>query len=304
MLKPRFIIMFMILTGFISIFIGCERPIKKYHEGIYTMNLYSEFEYNLSDPDTVFYLPSFLNEISGLGLIDDSRIAVIQDERGKMYIVNLITGLIDHEVLFGKNADYEGIELVGNSVFVSKSNGDIYKFTYDPGKDEVESEVIKTPLKSRNDVEGLAFDKMNNRLLIACKGKGDVNDNGAKGKSIYAMDLTTSNFNVNPLYGFKKKDISAIIQTKYPDMKLSDNVDPSGIAVHPISGKIYILAHSGKALVILNTEGAIEEFYPLNPSLFQQPEGICFNSNGDMFISNEVGMDRPNLLKFSYQNEN
>ena len=302
MLKPGFTY-FLIVTGLTSLLQGCENPVKKYHEGIYTNEIYLHSGYRLDRPDTSFYLPSYLNEISGLGLIDDSRIALIQDERGKMYVFNTITGLVDFEILFGKNADYEGIELVGNVVFVCKSNGDIYKFIFDPAKDEVESEEIKTPLKSKNDVEGLAYDPLNDQLLIACKGKGDVNDNEAKGKCIYSLNLKTQELIETPFFCFKKKDISAIIEKKYPDMKLSDNVAPSGIAIHPISGKVVIIAHGGKALIVVNEKGEIDDYYPLNPSLFQQPEGICFNSSGDLYISNEVGTNRPNILKFSYLNE-
>ena len=84
-------------------------------------------------------------------------------------------------------------------------------------------------------------------------------------------------------------------------MKLKGGIGPSGIAIHPISGKTYLLAHVGKALIVFDENGEIEEYMPLNPSLFPQPEGICFNQQGDLFISNEASFSRPSILKFSYR---
>ena len=292
---------FILIMVFSFIGEGCENSINKYYDSIYIAEIYTNSGYHLNAPDTILFLPSSLNEISGLSLVDDTHLVAIQDEKGEMYVVNLKNGIVEHELKFWKNGDYEGIELAGDEIFIAQSNGDLFRFRYNLSKSEVESEKIKTPLKSRNNVEGLAFDHENNRLLIACKGKGDINDNEVKGKAIYAIDIKTLEFKEDPVYSFKKKDISDIIKNKYPDMKLGDNVDPSGIAIHPVSGNIYILSHAGKALIVFDKKGEIIEFYPLNPSLFQQPEGICFGSNGDLYISNEIGHNRPNILKFNYQ---
>ena len=282
---------------------GCESSMKTYFESIYTSDIYESSGYDLTSPDTILNLSPLLREISGLSYLDDSHLAVVQDEVGKMYVINLIDGSIEHEVKFGKNGDYEGIELVDRTVHVIKSNGNIYRFELDLIKDEVESEVIKTAISSRNDVEGLAYDAENNRLLIACKGQADVDGNEAKGKSIYAFDLHTLKLKEKPVYSIKKKDVAKIIEDEYPDMKLSDGIGPSGIAIHPFSGKTYLLTHVGKALIILNKEGEIEKYYPLNPSIFHQPEGICFSPQGDLFISNEARSKRPNIMKFSYQDD-
>jgi uncharacterized protein YjiK len=84
-------------------------------------------------------------------------------------------------------------------------------------------------------------------------------------------------------------------------MDLKGGISPSGIAIHPLSGKTYLVAHDGKALVILDLNGEIEKYIPLNPSLFKQPEGICFNQQGDLFISNEANFSSPNIMKFSYR---
>jgi hypothetical protein len=38
----------------------------------------------------------------------------------------------------------------------------------------------------------------------------------------------------------------------------------------------------------------------LNPDLFNQPEGITFMKNGDLFISNEGKKKSPTLVRFNY----
>ena len=62
---------------------------------------------------------------------------------------------------------------------------------------------------------------------------------------------------------------------------------PSGIAVHPETRDIYIVATVGKLLIVLNPEGHTKHLVPLSPRVFRQPEGICFTTGGDLIISNE-----------------
>ena len=73
------------------------------------------------------------------------------------------------EIQFHKDGDYEGIEIVGDKVYVIKSTGTIYEVT-NPGTKEQQRKKFNSFLSKENDVEGLAYDKKNNRLLVACKG--------------------------------------------------------------------------------------------------------------------------------------
>jgi uncharacterized protein YjiK len=75
---------------------------------------------------------------------------------------------------------------------------------------------------------------------------------------------------------------------------------PSGIAIHPFSGHIYIIASVGKSLIVFDRKGNIRAIKKLNKKLFQQPEGICFGPNGDLFISNEGKGGKATILKFKY----
>jgi hypothetical protein len=54
-------------------------------------------------------------------------------------------------------------------------------------------------------------------------------------------------------------------------------------------------------LVVCDLQGRIEKSYPLSPEFFEQPEGIAFTPNGDMFISNEANQNKANILKLVYR---
>ena len=70
-----------------------------------------------------------------------------------------------------------------------------------------------------------------------------------------------------------------------------------------IKKQLYILSGVNKLLVTAGMDGIIKEAFILNPSLFKQPEGICFANNGDMYISNEAGdLGSADILLFPYQN--
>ena len=280
---------------------GCEKTIKDYYDTIYTQEIYANAAYDLSTPDTTFSLTPKLQEISGLSYIGEDRIAAIQDEKGRIYILDATNGSLVHEVKFGKKGDYEGVEVVGEMAYAIRSNGKLYRFLLDFESEEVESEVVETPLSAINDVEGLSYDAGKNQLLIACKAVGKVGGNEAKGKCVYSYNLDNDQFDDQPVFNIRKRDISKMLKEDYPNLKLKNTFNPSGLAIHPLTGKVHVLAHDGKAIIIVDEAGNIEKYYPLNPLIFRQPEGICFNENGDMFIANEAAGAKANLMKFSYR---
>ena len=77
---------------------------------------------------------------------------------------------------------------------------------------------------------------------------------------------------------------------------------PSGIAIHPVTKNIYLLASVGKLLIICDNEGEFLSVIKLNSGLFAQPEGICFDPKGNLYISNEGKESTPTILKFQQKN--
>jgi DNA-binding beta-propeller fold protein YncE len=86
-----------------------------------------------------------------------------------------------------------------------------------------------------------------------------------------------------------------------PVAKKKGKFQPSCIAKHPLTNEWYIISSASKALLILNEEWKVKDHYLLDPSIFRQPEGLAFDAKGNMYVSNEGKLGKPNILLFSYK---
>lgn len=267
------------------------------------------FPYDLTDPDEKYTLPSVLYEISGIEVYKNA-IACIQDEKGIVFIYDPNKKEIVSEIKFGDEGDYEDIELVDDNLFVLKSNGNLYRFT-ENDHDEVSAEKIKTPLKSSNDCEGLCYDSLTHSLWIACKGTPSLKDRNIdkKYRAVYSYSLQENSFNMDPVLlvdveqVHETLDLGTYLEISYSlankfSMKGGMTFQPSGIAIHPISGDIYLIANVGKLLLVYNRKGDLLHIQPLNRNLFRQPEGICFDGAGNLYISSEGSGGKGYILIF------
>lgn len=270
------------------------------------------FTYNLDAPDGTYELPSYLEEISGLSYYGKDKIACVQDEKGNIYVLDLEKGKISKKYDFGNDGDYEDITVIGKKAYVLENDGDIYRIK-DFKKKDRKVKKYETPLKEKNDTEGMTFDPRANALLIACKGSPSIDkEKPFEGyKAIYKFDLEENKLEKDPLYlidlerldsyidrnAFQKFSIR--IAKRLRLMESETSFEPSGIAIHPQSGEIFIISSVGKLLIILDRGGKVMDVKELDPDLFRQPEGICFSPEGEMYISNEGQGEKGYVLKFN-----
>jgi hypothetical protein len=244
--------------------------------------------YSLSQPDNIWKMPKILKEISGIE-INNQKIICNNDEDGDLFIFNLKTKKIEQTIRFAKKGDFEDIAIKESDAFVLRSDGAIFEV-----KNYMKNPQIlkhKTFLTKIDDTEGLFFDASKNRLLIACKGNSEKNAKGLR--FIYEFLLEDMQLSPKPVLTLSQKEI----QSKY---KIKNHLAPSGIAIHPITKNIYILSSVGKMLVECTPKGKLQKVYSLNYSHFQQPEGISFDINGNLYISNEAKGGKANILNFNY----
>jgi uncharacterized protein YjiK len=220
--------------------------------------------------------------------MDDQRFACVQDEEGKVFIFNRATGKIEKTIPFGGAGDYEGIALNGNMAYVLRADGVIYEVDID-GKQET-SKNYKTALTVEHNVEGITYDKTNNRLLLAIKDEEPGNP-GYKG--IYAFDLSKKEFVKDPVF---KIDLQNKILNSAEGKKKNKAIAPSEIGLHPQSGDIYITDGPKSRLLIMDKSGGIKRLLQLGKD-FAQPEGITFSPGGEVFISNEGGKGSGNIVQ-------
>ena len=115
-------------------------------------------------------MPADLTEISGIAYIKKNRFACVQDELGKIFVFNTVSGKVEREIQFGDAGDYEGIALANETAYIVRADGMLFEVNnYANGKPSLMQH--KTHLTAKQNVEGLCYDKKNNRLLFAIKGK-------------------------------------------------------------------------------------------------------------------------------------
>ncbi|WP_116107557.1 SdiA-regulated domain-containing protein [Lewinella sp. IMCC34191] len=239
---------------------------------------FGQFTYQVQSPELLVELPDELEEISGLTLDGDDLLA-IQDENGIIFRVSTVDGSIKERILFGDDGDYEGVALVGEDIWVAKSDGHLYQVTA-AGQPDQEVTRHKTWLDQDYDVEGLYYDASNERLLLACKKDPPGNGMPKENRYVFSFDLATSQLAKEPAFTFPRYN----------------KFSPSGLAIHPQSGDLYLTSSVGKQLAVVSTEGEIDMLINLPRKHFPQPEGICFDKDGTMYISSEARDGKPGRI--------
>jgi len=239
--------------------------------------------YDLNKPKSKMEMPQNLNEISGLSFYKDNQLACVNDEKGTVFIYDLVFQNIIETIDIGKNGDYEGVEVVDDEIFIMKSNGKIKGFKISDGSER----EIDCSSKDVKEYEGLSYHPQTGSLLLVTKEKfKDKNDK----KTIYAYSLTTEKF----------EKFLSIDEDMIKGRDGEKTFSPSGIAIHPTTKEIFVISSKGKKLLILSPEGNKNTLIALNPKTFVQPEGICFTPNGDLYISSEGDNSNGFILKFAF----
>ncbi|ELR72977.1 hypothetical protein C900_00479 [Fulvivirga imtechensis AK7] len=284
----------MVLAFFVS---HCNNITGSTFDSAYVDYDYQRTGYKFYEPAKQMELHNDLVEISGLGVVDDNTLAAVEDETGHVYLLSTEDGSVLRKIKFGKQGDYEGVELIGDDVYVLKSNGTLYSFKL-TRQDEVEAREIETVFSSKNDLEGLGHDGQS--LLIACKASGNIDGNKVKGKAVYRYYIPGSKLITKEVVDIEKDQLSAFVNDRSYFNEIRQ-FDPSAIAKHPISKDIYILS-ADHILVILSADYQLKEVVKLDKNIYKQPEGISFASDGTMYISNEGKGGKATLVKLLYNN--
>lgn len=245
-----------------------------------------EFAFDFDNISVIVDLNKHLKEISGMApsFAGGDLLYGVQDEDGILFSINARTGDSEEIFKFGKDRDYEGVARTDTAIYVLEQDGDLFEIRYPiPTNDDYEAEKIETQFSYVNNTEGVSFDRGEGALLIVPKERqlnpGDTDSR----HGIYRFDLKSKRLNQRPEYYVDEYELGQAVYGKLSRY----NLKPSGIAVDPLTDDIFVLAHVGKVLVIINRESEIQHVEILDDNIFQQPEGITFNEAGDLFISSE-----------------
>lgn len=266
---------------------ACKNPINKYT---------SPVGYDLTRPDK-FTMPSSLLEISGIAFykgISDT-VYSIQDEDGKLFRQKWDVKKQYH-MKFAPKGDYEDLAIFNERVLVLKSNGSIYSFPFSEAVKE-ESDLVREHKKvvPKGEYEGMFADPQTNKVYILCKKCEQ--DKKMKQVTGYVFDYDAGLDTLKAAGDFKI-DLSEL---KSINPKLKTSLNPSALAKNPKTGEWYILSSTNKLLLVTDKDWKIKAAHRLNSSTFNQPEGIAFDRDLNLYISNEGDeVNDGNILKFKY----
>ncbi|MFD0793639.1 SdiA-regulated domain-containing protein [Mucilaginibacter litoreus] len=250
--------------------------------------------YDLTKPQR-FRMHEDLLEISGIAFNNGQPDTVygIEDEDGRVYY----SRLGDNEVKythFAKQGDYEDITLLNNRIYALKSNGTIFSFSLNEvNRDKPDNVTESKHILPKAEYEGMYADNQSGKIYVLCKNCGGKNKQELIGgyilQTVADSLKQTGSFTINaktPLTGTDKK---------------SDTFRPSGLAKNPVDKQWYIISASNNMLVITDEKWNVKDTYKLKGARFLQPEGIAFDKDGNMYISNEGDeLSNANILKFVY----
>ncbi len=255
------------------------------------------YSYDLKTPVHSWKLPEQLVEVSGNTWIDQDHLILIEDLNPLLYLVKIDADKLTLEktISFKKDDDekfdIEDVTIVNNIVYALWSHGTVFKISDWNSNPSVEK--IKTFLKKENNVEGLCYDPVTNKLLLACKDESNVPDEKKSTRAVYALDMSNGELEKNPFLLIHKNDFE-----KVADEKLEFN--PSAIAIHPVTHDVYLLStRDTKCMAIYSHDGKLKDFQFIDKDLMPQPEGMCFSPDGKLYISSEGKKGDPgNLFEF------
>lgn len=248
----------------------------------------SSNRFNLENRET-YVLPVELDEISGHTFVqgNDDIIYCIQDEKGIVFAFDLKLNKIQRSIPFAKDADYEGITNDGRFFYILKSNGSIFSF---PIADDVNEANVKEfkNLLNKGEYESLGIDTVNNQLVVICKScKVDKKDQ-TTGYILDYSDLGEVSLNDSFIIDLDK---ARSIYPKFPKV-----FNPSAVTKNSITGEWYVLSSIDKLILITDADFRPISVLPFSRKMYEQPEGIDFDSKGNLYISSEKGNEGSGML--------
>lgn len=235
-------------------------------------------------------LPSELKEVSDISWVGDNLMAAVQDEEGIVFLYNLKSSEIVRKIKFGKPGDYEGLAVSGKTIYVMRSDGKLFEIIDFTTKNTTVN-TYPSSFTANHDLEGLTIDPKNNRLLLAVK---EEKHSDKTYRGIYAFDLQSKKLQTEPVYKISFDDpIFKNVQAK----KKSKIIRPSEIDLQTSPEQLFVLDAKIPALVIFSATGKSQAIYFLNEDEFAQPEGLTFDTDGNLYISNEAGDHAANILQ-------
>ena len=252
--------------------------------------------YDLTRP-IKYELPDELTEISGIAFNKGNADTLYaeQDEKGSLFYFK--PGSKDlQRYKFGKSGDYEDVAVSNGQVIMLRSDGVLFTFPLQAVKSSQPADAKAWEgLLPQGEYEGMFADDSAQLVYVLCKHCSI--EKSSKTSTVFTLKLAAD--------GTLTSAGQAVIDVKKIEVLTGQKkitFHPSGLSRSLLTGDWYILSSVNKMLVVAGANWEIKEVYPLDPQLFGQPEGIAFDKDNNLYISNEGDKLRMgNVLKFPFK---
>jgi hypothetical protein len=253
--------------------------------------------YDLTKP-IKYVMPDSLHEISGISFYQgkSDMLYAEEDEHGRVYYLHLGDKTAKYTE-FKPTGDFEDMAICGDQIVMLQSNGVLFTLPFaEVGKPQTTKAQKWDNILPEGEYEGLYADEKANQVYVLCKHC--AMDKTSKTNSGFIFDLAAD--------GSIKRSNDFSVNVKHIEDIAGQSVikfHPSALVRCPSSGEWWVLSSVNKMIVVLDDKWKVREVYKLDPELFIQPEGITFDNQNNLYISNEGGQTRSaNVLKFAYKN--
>lgn len=232
-------------------------------------------------------LLKYLNEVSGLAIFGSKWLIMHNDEEGILYLFDLHKKRIENKLLIGNKKiceDFEGIAVMGDTIFLSTSNGKIYCLGL-KNSDLKVLFVTKMNIKDKIDLEGLCYDKITSSLFIPNKIPVAKKHNDER--VIYRYKIENEQFIEDSFITISLKELKKKFNI--------DNLSPTAVEIHPLNGHLILLSSHEKCLLEIARNGEILAAIKLDGKNHVQPEGLTFLEDYSLVISDEASGKKPLL---------
>ena len=244
-----------------------------------------------------FNMPSSLLEVSGIAFhnFNSDTIYSIQDEDGKLYKQQWDVKK-QKNVKFAAKGDFEDLAIIDSNVVVLKSNGSLYLFSLKETNKKETKEVREFKnLFPKEEYESIYADQPTGNIYVLCKNCPQDKKNKQVTGYQLKYDKRTGTVDSSGTFVINLEPIPVL------NSKLKANLSPSAMAKNTMTDEWYILSSANKLLVVTDLQWKIKAVHKLNSTVFNQPEGIAFDNQHNLFISNEGDeITDGNIIKFKY----
>jgi hypothetical protein len=249
--------------------------------------------YDLNHP-VKYDMPTELLEISGIAFNngDAGTIYAEQDEEGKIFSFRPGDSKINH-AKFGKAGDYEDVAVLNNQAIILRSDGSLFSFPLAEVKaGQINSVKEYKKILPAGEYEGLHAD--GGKLYALCKQCAGKDHNKECNGYIFNI-AADGNITQSGTFTIDVQKIAGLIG------KVKLRFHPSALAKNPLTRQWYVLSSVNKLIVVLDEQWNVQQAYPISGKTFLQPEGIAFDKQGNLYISNEGDkITNGNVLLFKY----